>query len=552
MRKTLGIVVLFFLCLQLHATIYYVSPTGNDSDPGTLAQPWATWGRAITGRYPGDTVYFRGGVYYETNSQSGSPSGTEAAPIYLYNYPGEVPILDGIYKTIRRSGFILDHASYINIKGLTVRNQPQIDESNSLAGFGFQWCNNITVENCIAYNIGVRGFYIFESDEMYFSNCDAYNCIDYLTDGEHGDGFLVWDTSEGSVYEAAHIYFDGCRAWNCSDDGWDAETEGYIEFKNCWSFYNGSFDLSRAAGNGFKSGLTELESDVLGKKITNCIAAYNKGSGFTTNDRNWPARWMQIFNNISYKNYWGIAIYNTSSSDEQELKRTFKNNISYDNSNSEVFVGGGALYTHEHNTWDIPLTLTDADFISVDSTGITAPRQADGSLPDNDCYKYFLRPSSTFIGYQQGTDVGLTYDAVDSLWLAPPSIGFKEYYPITPAVEPTLADVATYQPRWITTTTATTGGYIADDGGADITARGVCWNTTGAPTTADSKTSDGTGDGAFTSTMTDLTYGTVYYVRAYGTNSAGTSYGSEMTFRTSIIKHDNKVIKHNGKIMVID
>jgi len=551
MRKLI-IIPFLFICLSLSAATYYVATDGDDGDPGTLAQPWATWQRAITGRSPGDTVYFRGGVYYETNSQSGSPSGTEAAPICLYNYPGEVPILDGTYKTIRRSGFILDHASYINIKGLTVRNQPQINASNSLAGFAFQWCNNITVENCVAYNIGVRGFYIFESDEIYFSNCDAYDCIDSLTDGEHGDGFLVWDTSEGSVYEAAHIYFDGCRAWNCADDGWDAETEGYIELKNCWSFNNGHFDLSRAAGNGFKLGLTELESDVLGKKITNCIAAYNKGSGFTTNDRNWPARWMQIFNNISYKNYWGIAIYNTSSSDEQELKRTFKNNISYDNSNSEVFVGGGALYTHEHNTWDIPLSFTDADFISVDSTGITAPRQADGSLPDNDCYKYFLRPSSTFQGYQQGTDVGLVYDAVDSAYRTPPSIGFKEYYPITPAVEPKLADVATYKPRWITPTTASTGGYIGDDGGADITARGVCWNTTGDPTTADSKTSDGTGDGAFTSTMTGLTYGTVYYVRAYGTNSAGTAYGQEMTFRTSIIMHAGKIIKHLGKVMVIN
>jgi hypothetical protein len=108
-------------------------------------------GNMAKGNYrksPGDTVYFRGGVYYETTSQFGSPSGTKAAPIYLYNYPGEVPILDGTYKTIRRSGF-LRRASYINIKGLTVRNQPQIDESNSLAGFAFQWCNNITVENCV-------------------------------------------------------------------------------------------------------------------------------------------------------------------------------------------------------------------------------------------------------------------------------------------------------------------------------------------------------------------------------------------------------------------
>jgi hypothetical protein len=77
---------------------------------------------------------------------------------------------------------------------------------------------------------------------------------------------------------------------------------------------------------------------------------------------------------------------------------------------------------------------------------------------------------------------------------------------------------------------ATSGGNILSDGGSLITARGICWNTTGSPTISDSKTSDGTGTGSFVSLMTGLTQGTVYYVRAYATNSTGTGYGNVILF----------------------
>lgn len=84
----------------------------------------------------------------------------------------------------------------------------------------------------------------------------------------------------------------------------------------------------------------------------------------------------------------------------------------------------------------------------------------------------------------------------------------------------------------ITLSSATSGGSINSDGGSPITARGVCWNTTGNPTIADSKTSDGSGLSVFTSTMTGLTAATTYYVRAYATNGVGTGYGEEVRFTT--------------------
>jgi hypothetical protein len=85
----------------------------------------------------------------------------------------------------------------------------------------------------------------------------------------------------------------------------------------------------------------------------------------------------------------------------------------------------------------------------------------------------------------------------------------------------------------ISNTSAKSGGTITSDGGSPITARGIVWSTTSNPTIAlTTKTIDGTGTGSFISNLTGLTTNTTYYVRAYATNSAGTSYGNEINFKT--------------------
>ena len=96
----------------------------------------------------------------------------------------------------------------------------------------------------------------------------------------------------------------------------------------------------------------------------------------------------------------------------------------------------------------------------------------------------------------------------------------------------TLPTVTTTIISDITTTTATGGGNVTSDGGATVTARGVCWSTNQNPTTADSKTTDGSGTGSFVSSLIGLTPNTTYYVRAYATNSAGTAYGNQVSFVT--------------------
>ncbi len=104
------------------------------------------------------------------------------------------------------------------------------------------------------------------------------------------------------------------------------------------------------------------------------------------------------------------------------------------------------------------------------------------------------------------------------------------------SVTPIVPTVTTVSPvTSITRTTAIDGGNVTSDGGASVTARGVVWSTSINPTIAlPTKTSDGTGTGSFTSSLTSLTCNTLYYIKAYATNSAGTAYGSQVTFTTAV------------------
>ena len=97
----------------------------------------------------------------------------------------------------------------------------------------------------------------------------------------------------------------------------------------------------------------------------------------------------------------------------------------------------------------------------------------------------------------------------------------------SPKITTTSASAVSY-------TTATSGGNVTAEGGVSVTARGVCWSTALNPTIAlATKTVNGTGSGSFTSSITGLTSSTTYYVRAYATNSVGTSYGTQQTFTTA-------------------
>ena len=102
--------------------------------------------------------------------------------------------------------------------------------------------------------------------------------------------------------------------------------------------------------------------------------------------------------------------------------------------------------------------------------------------------------------------------------------------PLTPAAGAPV--VTTTAVTNITYNSATSGGNVTSIGGAPVTARGICWSTTVNPTVADPHTTEPGTTGSFTSNMTGLNYFTEYHVRAYATNSIGTSYGADLAFTT--------------------
>jgi hypothetical protein len=566
--KRILFILFWLISVSVYPATYYVAITGSDAAAGTIDAPWKTWGKAFNDPIvdPGDTIYFRGGVYYRdyTTEYSANPSwftagngyrfqneGIFGSLIYYLNYPGETPILDdsNVPSTSTLHIMINGATSYCYFKGLQFRNCWQDDggvQAVIWRGIG----GNVTIENCKAYNVHGIGFQVWgDYANTRFINCDAYNCCDSLdasTPGNRGTGFAIVNNAGNT----GSVYYENCRAWNCGDQGFSCFSLAYMEFNGCWSFLNGQM---LGGGHGFKIGFAPSTGNLapLLRKMTNCIATYNRASGITTNDNSLRAVSCQIYNNIAYRNYdfsndyaystRGIFIYNTVSNDDAELTRVFRNNISFgntvNNGDSDIGVSTGALYTHSNNSWDASVTINNADFVSVDTTGITGARQADGSLPNNACYNNFLHLAATSDLINAGIDVGLDYDG-DA-----PDLGAYEFEGF--ADEPSAPYISTTIPYAITTTRAFSGGYMISDGGAEITAKGVCYSTSPNPTTADNTVSGGTGTDPFTSQITGLSIGITYNVRAYATNSVGTTYGVNENFTTS----QSSIIKHGGKIV---
>jgi uncharacterized protein (UPF0147 family) len=170
---------------------------------------------------------------------------------------------------------------------------------------------------------------------------------------------------------------------------------------------------------------------------------------------------------------------------------------------------GGATVTTSGLVWDA----------SVNPTIALSTKTTDGTTSGTF--------TSSITGLTQGTAYHVRAYATNSIGTSyGPDITF------TTLTTPTVSATATVTS--ITGTTATSGGTIFSNGGSVITVSGICWSTSTTPTTSNSKTTDGTTSWTFSgSSITGLANGTTYYVRAYATNSVGTSYGPEVSFTTA-------------------
>ena len=177
-----------------------------------------------------------------------------------------------------------------------------------------------------------------------------------------------------------------------------------------------------------------------------------------------------------------------------------------------VTADGGASVTARGVCWSTTANPTTANSKTSDGSGIGIFTSSITGLTAGTTYNVRAYATNS-VGTSYGSNVTFTASSTSSS-------------------APTVATTAISA---ITSTTASSGGNVTLDGGASVTARGICWSTTANPTTANSKTSDGTGTGTFTSSITGLTASTTYNVRAYATNSVGTSYGSNISFTTAAV-----------------
>jgi len=447
MRK-IAVILGCCLCTWASATNYYVATNGKDSNPGTFSQPWATWQKAFTSTsvQPGDTVFFRGGVYPATVKNGlgiqGTRSGTQNLWIVYMNYPGEDPILDCgnlvksdiQYEGLRNYGITISK-DFVKIKGLTVRNVKQYYNRNFGVGIRLM-SKNIIAENCTAYNVWGHGFEIWSgssgSGVIQVINCDSYNNCDSISGdplgsnaGNTGAGFSCWDN--GGTLQGK-VYFKGCRAWGTSDQGFQTGGSYYIECDSCWSFCNQGYyysGQSYGGGTGWKCGWLDYPSNFLIQKITRCLAAYNDHNGFMTNSvygKDVPI--IHMFNNSSIRNNIGYEIDRHHTNYDDEILRLYRNNIAFDNSIRSLNIRFDAQYTHDHNSWDGNASITSADFKALPANKehakiiLSAPRKADGSLPDLGDY---FKLKSTSKAVDAGVDVGLTYKG------SAPDLGPFEY-----------------------------------------------------------------------------------------------------------------------------
>jgi hypothetical protein len=187
-------------------------------------------------------------------------------------------------------------------------------------------------------------------------------------------------------------------------------------------------------------------------------------------------------------------------------------NISYTTASSggSISIDGGAAVTARGVCWST----------SSNPTAVLSTKTIDGSGTGSF--------SSSITGLLAGTTYYVRGYATNSVGTA---YGNQVVFTTTAL---TLATLTTTAISAISNTTASSGGSISLDGGAAVTARGVCWSTSSNPTAVlSTKTIDGSGTGSFTSSITGLVAGTTYYVRAYATNSVGTAYGNQVVFTTS-------------------
>jgi MYXO-CTERM domain-containing protein len=424
------------------AAEYYVSPTGSDSNPGTLASPWGTVQKAANTAAAGDTVWLRGGTYAITTPNTGgsgitfSKSGTsDTNRINYFAYAGEVPKIDFSNMKISTTGYTMGitvSGNWLHFKGIEECCTTETTFANN--GWDVSGSND-TFELLNMHNNQGNGIFMGTKTGggNLILNCDGHDNYDPTTtqgQGQNADGFGVHYQTSGTT-----TIVRGCRSWWNSDDGYDLiNQEVPVTVENSWAFgcgfaTYGTYSPSSGNGNGFKMGSSKTGVRHL---VQNNVAWKNKANGFYANHSAGGNTW---YNNTSFQN--GTNYDMLASSWDAAGNRTdgviltgtkvhiMRNNLGFPNKN--VSMTG---VDTQFNTWDLNIVPAAKDFLSITDPTVggtgqaiettspaLGPRQADGSLPNVDFMK--LAAGSAMI--DKGTDVGLPFVG------AAPDLGAYEF-----------------------------------------------------------------------------------------------------------------------------
>jgi hypothetical protein len=459
-----GAILLTAISLPAFCTKYYVATNGNDANAGTISAPFLTIQRAQTSAAAGDTVYIRGGTYNMTTAQIAqyssiwayvtllNKSGTSGHRINYWNYPNEQPIFN--YSSITPAGYRITAfqvtGSYLYIKGLEVTGvQVTITTHTQSECFENQGSNNI-YERLRMHDGKAIGWYLTKGGNNLVLNCDAWNNWDNVSEdglGGNVDGFGCHPNKQGVGY--TNNVLRGCRAWFNSDDGFDCiNAFEAVTIENCWSFYNGysTAFASLGDGNGFKAGgygvstTPTVPATIPRHQVQFCLAVRNKSNGFYANHHLGGDNW---YNNSAYYNATNYNMLNRSSdytTDVPGYGHVMKNNLGYAARSTEYSNIDFTKSDASNNYFNLSVTVTSADFLSLDQSLLTAARQSDGSLPVNN----FMRLASGSDLIDKGVNVGFSY------YGAAPDLGcFESNYAAriatnTPATAPSVTGLSVF------------------------------------------------------------------------------------------------------------
>jgi Right handed beta helix region len=415
--------VAFLLPTWVKAAVYFVAPDGKDNQSGALAAPWATMTKAESMAQPGDTVYLRGGSYafVSADAEAGvvlAKSGLKDRPIRYFAYGSgssmEKPVFDfsGLTAQKRIKGVHVT-GSYLHLRGIEMKGvvqHPALQAHENWCIYVQNGNGNVFERLNLHHNMG-PGLFIVEGADNLVLNCDSHNNFDansydggQPTPGENADGFGFHGrkaTSTGNV-------FRGCRAWWNADDGYDfimAATPVLVE--NCWAFNNGykpGGSEPIGNGNGFKVGGFGMPPTVPAvlpqHTVRFSVAFLNRAAGFYQNHH--PI--ANIYhNNTAYNNRGGnfnLLGYAMATADDKASMGVLHNNIAFTGTALTNATTGNGVDAR-NNTWNLTVTVTADDFVSLDTSGVSGPRRVDGSLPDLAFLK--LKPGSDLI--DKGVDI---------------------------------------------------------------------------------------------------------------------------------------------------